>query len=74
MLTKGWALAGQEAKMSSISVLLQRFWYFLREACGENEYARYCAHAVKRGEEPPTPEAFYLANLRRKYSNPTRCC
>ncbi|MBZ5668124.1 MAG: putative selenoprotein [Acidobacteriia bacterium] len=60
--------------MPSISVLLHRLWHYLREICGENDYARCCAQASARGEEPPTPETFYLAELRRKYSNPTRCC
>lgn len=54
--------------------LLRRAWKFVREACGENDYARYRATAISRGELPLTPEAFYLSGLHNKYSRPNRCC
>ncbi len=60
--------------MGLIPIWLRRLWHLVREACGENDYARCCADAAAHGQEPPTPEAFYLANLQRKYSRPTRCC
>ncbi len=60
--------------MLAISELLRSVWHFVREMCGENDYARCCSRARVRGEEPPTPEAFYLAKLHRKYCHPSRCC
>ena len=49
-------------------------WYLLREACGENDYRRYCDRLVARGETPLNGTDFYLSNLQRKYSRPNRCC
>ena len=60
--------------MKSITVLFRRLWDFFREVCGENDYARCRARALGCGEEAPTPEAFYLAKLQRKYSRLNRCC
>jgi hypothetical protein len=61
-------------KMKTIPAFLERLWDLLREVCGENDYARCRARALGCGEEPPTPEAFYLAKLQRKYSRVSRCC
>ena len=60
--------------MIHLQNLLRRAWQFLREACGENDYARYRAAAIGRGEPPLTPEAFYLSGLQKKYYRPNRCC
>ena len=49
-------------------------WQFLCDATGENDYARYRTFALRQGESPMTPEAFYLSQLRQKYSRPNRCC
>jgi len=72
--TEGAELVVGEVKMHSIAIWLRHLWRLLREACGENDYARCCADARARGQELPTPEAYYLAKLHRKYSRPTRCC
>ncbi len=47
---------------------------FVRELSGENDYARHCARAKILGVEPLTLQAFYLTQLHRKYSRPSRCC
>jgi hypothetical protein len=57
-----------------IHELLISVWGFLREACGENDYARYRAHVLARGGKPQPPGDFYLEKLNKKYSTPNRCC
>ncbi len=54
--------------------IAQIIWQYLREVCGENDYARYQARARAFGVEPLTPQAFYVSQLRHKYSRPNRCC
>ena len=60
--------------MNPIHGLLQRLWQFLRDATGENDYARYQTFALSHGDPPMTREAFYLSQLQKKYSRPNRCC
>jgi Selenoprotein, putative len=60
--------------MRSWVTILQRIWEILREASGENDYERYAQHARGIGEQPVTPQAFYLRQLEHKHSRPTRCC
>ena len=66
--------------VSSFQFLFSRFrlsrvlWNYLREACGENDYARHCARARAEGASAMTAKQFYLAKLRRKYSRISRCC
>ena len=54
--------------------VLKTVWQFLTEAVGDNDYRRYRARLLARGETPLTPDEFYLSNLERKYSQPNRCC
>ncbi len=61
-------------QMSKLFRTLKTLWELLREACGENAYARYCRYVVARGGQPLSPQAFYLAELERKHSRPARCC
>jgi uncharacterized short protein YbdD (DUF466 family) len=60
--------------MALIRRAIKTIWQFLREACGENDYARYCEAAARRGDRPLSQEAFYLSKLNKKYSRPNRCC
>lgn len=60
--------------MAQLQMVLKNFWEFLREASGENDYARYHAHALARGEQPLPPKDYYLRKLGWKYSRPARCC
>jgi hypothetical protein len=54
--------------------ILRTLWEYLREASGEKDYARYRAHALARGLEPMSQDAFHLARWEHKYSRPSRCC
>jgi hypothetical protein len=54
--------------------LSRAVWSYLREACGENDYARHCARAQAEGTPAMTAERFYLWQLGRKYSRISRCC
>ena len=60
--------------MTPLRKLLRGLWNYLREVSGENDYARYCEHALKQGGRPITPEAFYISHLRCKYLRANRCC
>jgi len=57
-----------------------KFWRkirsFLREAAGERDYARYCAHLRARhpGRPMPSEKEFFISRLEEKYSRPSRCC
>jgi uncharacterized short protein YbdD (DUF466 family) len=60
--------------MSKVASKLRTLWECLREVAGENDYLRYRNNAVKRGEEPLTPQEFYLRQLQRRYSRINHCC
>jgi hypothetical protein len=60
--------------MLRLSQLVRHLEGYLRELLGETAYARYAERVAARSECVPTPEAFYLAELERKYSRPSRCC
>jgi hypothetical protein len=60
--------------MGKIGNQLHRFWEYLREVAGENDYLRYRNHTVARGEEPLSPQEFYLQQLQRRYSRVSHCC
>ena len=54
---------------------LARFWHGLREWCGDAAYERYVQSAAHRGSEPVlSPKDFYVEQMNRKYSRPSRCC
>ena len=60
--------------MDRLLKLAQALWQQLREACGENDYSRHRTRQEMAGAPPMTPGAFYLEQLTRKYSRPSRCC
>lgn len=60
--------------MSNLIQLLKSCWNLLRDACGENDYARYYAREAAHGHQPMTPQAFYVWKINRQYSRPSRCC
>jgi len=60
--------------MGKIGNQLQRLWEYLREAAGENDYLHYRDHTVAKGEEPLSPQEFYLQQLQRRYSRVSHCC
>ena len=60
--------------MQRIGNQLRKLWEYLREAAGEYDYPRYRKHAASRGEEPLSPQEFYLQQLQRRYSRLSQCC
>jgi uncharacterized short protein YbdD (DUF466 family) len=56
--------------------LLSGFWRGLREWCGDAAYERYLLAADRKSAASPTltPEEFYVEQLNRRYSRPSRCC
>jgi uncharacterized short protein YbdD (DUF466 family) len=62
-------LSGKIANMAE--VLFRR----VREWCGDAAYEKYC-RAAKRNKVTllATPEEFYVEQLKRRYSRPSRCC
>lgn len=56
-------------------LIAHRFWLGLREWCGDSAYERFLAFSLRTGRETTlTPAQFYVDQLNRKYSRPSRCC
>ena len=54
---------------------LIRFWQGLREWCGDAAYEQYRKCAMRTGQKAVlSPDQFYVEQLNRKYSRPSRCC
>ncbi len=56
---------------------LRSFWRGIRDWCGDSAYERYLrAQATKTAPSSCvlTKEQFYVEQLNRKYSRPSRCC
>lgn len=55
---------------------LRRFWGGLREWCGDAAYERYLLAAGRKSDASATlsREEFYVEQLNRRYSRPSRCC
>jgi uncharacterized short protein YbdD (DUF466 family) len=61
-----------------MGILLRRLWRGIRDWCGDSAYERYLI-AVKRRDtsatsQPLSKEQFYIEQLNRRYSRPSRCC
>ena len=54
--------------------MFRRIWEIAREVLGDKAYERYAERLSARGEQPATPEEFYVSQLERKYTRPSRCC
>ena len=55
--------------------LAGRSWLALRDWCGDSAYDRYRSAAGRRQDTRPlSRKAFYLDQLERRYSRPSRCC
>jgi uncharacterized short protein YbdD (DUF466 family) len=57
--------------------MARRFWRGVREWCGDAAYERYLrSRAVRQSEtiSKLTAEEFYVEQLNRRYSRPSRCC
>jgi len=52
-----------------------RLWQGLREWSGDAAYEKYRECVARRGVEIPlSPAEFYVEQLNKKYTRPTRCC
>jgi uncharacterized short protein YbdD (DUF466 family) len=51
-------------------------WLGVREWCGDSAYERYlqAQRAMPGGSALLTPSEFYVDQLNRRYSRPSRCC
>ena len=56
--------------------LLRRFWRGLREWCGDAAYESYLRSSGMQSNSARklSPAEFYVEQLNRKYSRPSRCC
>jgi len=55
--------------------VFQPLWQALRDWCGDSAYDRYL-QAIRRQRDAAvlSRKAFYLEQLQRRYSRPSRCC
>jgi uncharacterized short protein YbdD (DUF466 family) len=56
--------------------LIRRFWRGLREWCGDAAYESYLSSKVARSSSRDrlSRSEFYVEQLNRRYSRPSRCC
>lgn len=56
--------------------LARRVWRGLREWCGDAAYERYLRSRATQSNSARTltAEEFYVEQLNRRYSRPSRCC
>jgi uncharacterized short protein YbdD (DUF466 family) len=58
-----------------IAKLVTRLFQRVREWCGDTAYEKYCSAAKrKKMTSLVTREQFYVEQLQRRYSRPSRCC
>jgi uncharacterized short protein YbdD (DUF466 family) len=71
----GGATSQLEAGDMAMAIeMMRRVWDMAREVLGDNAYERYKARARQQGQKVLTAKEFYLSQLERKYSKPSRCC
>ena len=65
--TAGWLRARK---------IVSSVWRGIRDWCGDSAYERYLSATRRRHSEnlPLTKEQFYIEQLDRRYSRPSRCC
>lgn len=59
-----------------LQLAAQTLWRGIRQWCGDSAYESYLRSKQTKSCEakPLTPTEFYLEQLNRKYSRPSRCC
>ena len=59
-----------------VKTFARGFWAGIRDWCGDSAYERYLHAAKKRNplDSLLTEEDFYIEQLNRRYSRPSRCC
>jgi uncharacterized short protein YbdD (DUF466 family) len=60
--------------MTKARKIIRRIWDIAREILGDKAYDRYSARARQQGQKVLTAKEFYVSQLQRKYSKPSRCC
>ena len=60
--------------MSMAIEMMRRVWDVAREVLGDFAYERYRERAQRQGPKVLTAKEFYVSQLQRKYSKPSRCC
>jgi uncharacterized short protein YbdD (DUF466 family) len=60
--------------MATAIGILRRVWEFAREIMGDRAYERYAKRVRQQGHAPMSAQEFYLNQLQRKYTRPSRCC
>jgi uncharacterized short protein YbdD (DUF466 family) len=60
----------------SIKRLAHHFWRGIREWCGDAAYERYLRSLARQSKTIRilSAEEFYVEQLNRRYSRPSRCC
>jgi uncharacterized short protein YbdD (DUF466 family) len=62
------------AAVQKIRRITRRIWRGVREWCGDAAYERYVRACVAHGECALGAREFYVQQLDRRYSRPSRCC
>ena len=60
--------------MIKVCRTVHQVWEFARQVLGDTAYERYAECIQRKGQKPLPPGEFYLAQLKHKYSRPSRCC
>ena len=68
------SILGKVKDMGKTRRIIRRIWDIVREILGDKAYDRYSARARQQGQNVLTAKEFYLNQLQRKYSKPSRCC
>jgi uncharacterized short protein YbdD (DUF466 family) len=60
----------------AIQTAMRKIWRGLREWCGDAAYETYLRSAAKNNASGVrlTAKEFYVEQLNRRYSRPSRCC
>jgi uncharacterized short protein YbdD (DUF466 family) len=58
---------------TKFSRLFRQGWRGLRDWCGDSAYERY-ARATRKNGPMLSRKEFYVDQLNRRYSRPSRCC
>jgi len=63
------------APVRKLSHAAADFWQAIRAWCGDDAYETYRRCAARRKDKKVlSPTEFYVEQLERRYSRPSRCC
>jgi uncharacterized short protein YbdD (DUF466 family) len=68
--------ASRLTRWRRVTKLARGFWRGIRDWCGDSAYERYLHATKKRHPQDSllTEKDFYVEQLQRRYSRPSRCC